>query len=427
MIKKDKPWWMCFDRWALVLMVLGAWVVNGANQLRVLGIGMVLAFIVKYALANEKWKMSEHPPELFSYTSWGVWTGLTGLFVCISHYFFWIHFKVLLQMIVMIWAIYGLLRLRMSERLIYWVIIIGCILQIVAVKLGYSFEKDYGVVIGEEHFGEARVSGLTGNANGLGFLLLSGVNCVMQLWRMRRSPFNILLKLILAGFVLAALYVTWQTGSRKTSAAMVILILGWLIWLLPQGKGIASLFIRSVAVIVLLAIGGLVFAFISDQTVVGKRFIELFDRGGGSVIGGVEDDVRSDMYKAGWQMFKENPIAGVGLAHYQLYYWKGAYSHSDYMEPLACTGLVGFFLYHSFNIFLLKRILHLRKRIKNADELYRLNAMLLTIFVNLLLGFGAPYWSSQRTYILLMTFVVYTWMLERRLMAEARNSIMRVS
>jgi hypothetical protein len=38
----------------------------------------------------------------------------------------------------------------------------------------------------------------------------------------------------------------------------------------------------------------------------------------------------------------------------------------------------------------------------------------LSLIVHLLLGLGAPYWSSQRSFIILTTFVTYTWMLEKK-------------
>ncbi len=414
MIKKEKPWFFCFDRWALFLFTLGAVTVHGANQLRILGGVLALSFIYKYIASNAKWKGLDHPPEVLSYTLWGLWTGLTGLLVCTSYEFFWQNYRVLLQMIVMIWAIYGLLRLRMSEKLVYYAIILGCVIQIVAVKLGYSFEKDIGIVVGEEQFGEERIAGLTGNANTLGFVMLAGFYCIMQVWRMKRSPINIVIKLMLIGLVAVSAYVTWQTGSRKTSSAMAVLIVGWSVWLLPQNKGINSLFLRVGSVIVLLIMGGIVVSFVSYETVVGKRFDQLLERGHGSIVVGVEEDIRFEMYQAGVRMFLEHPITGVGLGHFQLHFWRGLYSHSDYVEPLACTGLVGFLLYHSFNFFLLKRLLMLYRRVQNKDEKYKIGCMILVLSVHLLLGLGAPYWQTQRTFILMTTFVTYTWMLEKQ-------------
>lgn len=415
MMRKEKPWWLSLDRWALFLFSLGVVSINGRNQLRILGIGLVLACIYKYATANTKWKNYDHPPELFAYTLWGVWAGLTGVMVCASIPLFWANYRILLQNIMMIWSVYVLLRLTWSDRLVYWAIIIGCIVQMVAVRMGISVEKDVGMIIGEEVFGEERVSGLTGNANSLGFTMVTGFYCLMQVWQMKRSPINFILKVLLIGFMMASVYITWQTGSRKTSTAMIVLIIGWLVWVLPQGKGSSALFMRVGVLAAMLVVGGALLAFISDETMVGKRFKMLLEQGQGSVVVGLEDDIRADMYKEGIMMVLAHPIAGVGLGHFEYYYWAGAYSHSDYIEPLSCTGLVGFLLYHSFNGFLLMRVLRLRRRVRNNNDKYILNAILLSLCVHFLLGLGAPYWCGQRSAMLLTTFVTYTWMLERRL------------
>jgi O-antigen ligase len=232
---------------------------------------------------------------------------------------------------------------------------------------------------------------------------------------MKKSPINYIPKALLVAFVVVAVYVTFQTGSRKTSTAMTILIVVWVIWLLPQGKGVITLIWRASAGIVILIIGWSLLTLVLDETMVGKRFNELIDRGNGSLVLGVDEDIRIDMYRAGWRMFTEHPVAGVGLGHYQVFYWKGAYSHSDYIEPLACTGLVGFMIYHCFSILLARRILRLRKRVRDQNEKYKLDVMLLVLVTGWLLGFGAPYWSIQRHFVLVTTFAAYTWMLERRL------------
>lgn len=428
MEKKENPWWMSFDRIALVLFVIGAWTVNGSNQLRVLGITLVICFIAKYCLSSARWKYSDHPKEVFCYLLWGIWVGLSGLLVCSSKVFFWMNYRVLLQMCIMIICIYGMLRLRMSERLLYSVIIVGCVVQMLAVRLGYSLDLDENEIIsGVEQLGENRVSGLVGNANGLGFIMLSGVHCAMQMWRMKPSPLNLLWKILLVCFLISAIYMTFATGSRKTTMALGMLVVSWLVWLLPQNKGVSVLLLRIVLVLSIIAVSGTILAFVMNDTVVGQRFIALSERGGGSIVEGAEEDVRADMYKEGWKLFLAHPIAGVGLGHFQLYYWKGMYSHSDYMEPLACTGLVGFIIYQSFNLFLLMRISRLRRRVRDADEKYKLGAMLLTLVVHLLLGVGCPYWSAQRPYILLTIFATYTWMLERRLREGVRIKVMRHS
>lgn len=416
MKKIEKPWWRLFDRWILALFTAATCVINGPNQLRVLGILLVLTFAYNYTTSRAAWAVSNHPKELTFYALWGLWTGVTGVFVCSYLNVFWDNYEIVLQMIVMLFTVYGLLRLRMTERLVYWALILAGCIQMVATLLGYSQDKAAGIITrGIEVFGETRVSGLTGNANSLGFILVAGFACVMQLWKMKKSPFSLVWKGLLITFSCAAVYMIFETGSRKTTVGIGLMITGWLAWLLPQGKGISSFFMRLGVLIGLLAVCGAVLAFVANDTIVGKRFNELFERGHGSLIEGVERDSRAEMYRGGFEMFVEHPICGVGLGHFVVYFWEYSYSHSDYIEPLACTGLVGFILYHGFNVCFLLRLLRLRRRIHSGDERYKIDAMLLSLFVSLLLGMGSPYWSSQRQFILMTTFVTYAFMLERKL------------
>jgi hypothetical protein len=406
---------MSFDRWVLVLFVLGAWFLSGSNQLKVLGLLLSLGFIYKYVTSDQRWKFLDHPPETFSYTLWGVWVGATGLIVCTSIEIFYTNYRTLVLTCIMIWIVYGMLRQKLDDRLLYKVIIIASLGHIAAVQLGYTMELSTGEIITDAAAsGDDRVAGLVGNANGLGFVMVYGVECAILLWRMKRSSFNIFWKLFLILFVLLSAYITFSTGSRKTAAAIVVLIVGWLVWLLPIGKGVSTLFVRLGMIGLTLVISVSAFSFLIHKTLVGERFTQLSDRGKGSIVVGVEEDIRYEMYQEGLRMFREHPVAGVGLGHFNVYFWKGLYSHSDYIEPLACTGLVGFLLYHSFYFFLFRRLLKLYRRVRNGDEKYQIGGMLLALSVHLVLGFGSPYWQSQRTFILLIIFVTYTWMLEEK-------------
>lgn len=415
---------MNLGRVALTLFVFGAWVINGANQLRILGILLAISFCLEYVLSTQRWKLRDHPPEVFSYLFWGVWVGLTGLIVCLSKEVLFYNYKTLVQTCLMIWLVYAMLRLKMNARLLYITIIVGCLIQIVAARLGYSFDRDYGeVVLGSNNVGEERIEGLVGNANVLGFVMVSGIQCALLLWRMKPSPMNLFWKAILLMFIVLATYTTFSTGSRKTTVAIAILLVVWLVWLLPmQQKNVNILGMRVVAIAACFLLATSILTFVMTNTLVGKRYDELLNKGSGSLVVGFEEDIRYDMYKEGFKMFKAHPIAGVGLGHFQVLYWRNAYSHSDYMEPLACTGLIGFILYHSFNFFLFKRLLKLYRTVRTRDERYTIGVMMLTVTVHLLLGFGAPYWSSQRPFIMLTIFVAYTWMLEKKMKEETRNA-----
>jgi O-antigen ligase len=86
---------------------------------------------------------------------------------------------------------------------------------------------------------------------------------------------------------------------------------------------------------------------------------------------------RVDIWRATWEMFKENPFAGVGLGGYwaaipRYHDASGEYTpqqaHNDYLELLASGGLVGACVFLCFVFVLLRRA---RETLRRADALRR--------------------------------------------------------
>ncbi len=420
---KERPWWLYFDRWALVAFILGAGVLSGANQQRVVGIIMVLAFVVRYQLGSKSQKgrvLNEYPKELACYSLWAVWVGLTGVFVSVSLGLFWLNYRVLLQMVVLLWTVYGLQSIQMSDRLVYTSIIITASILALSGLLGYQLLESGEIVLDSGYSESDRVAGLAGNPNVLGGVLIYAVGCAMALWR-KRTSFAGVKKIMLVAFLLFACYITARTGSRKSVLIMALMLAIWVVWLLPKGKGLVGAILRLSALLILVGMVTLLLPLLMEQTITGRRFVEFIDKGHGDVVWAAEENIRYTMYVEGIKMFLTHPIAGVGLGHFVVYFAPGLYSHSDYIEPLATTGGVGFLLYESFYVFLILRIRRVLRVERDADERYLIHVMALTLFGALLLGLGGPHWSSQFLYILLTTFVVYLVRREHELKSMIEN------
>lgn len=111
-------------------------------------------------------------------------------------------------------------------------------------------------------------------------------------------------------------------------------------------------------------------------------------------------------------MFYSNPLTGVGWFQYRVLFWTGQYSHSDYIETLASTGLVGFILYQSWYCILVIRIIWLIWIQKDVEIRYQLKTMLLVVLSILFLGFGTPHYGSILVFLMLVSISVYTWRLK---------------
>ena len=153
--------------------------------------------------------------------------------------------------------------------------------------------------------------------------------------------------------------------------------------------------------------------FVLDNTVLGKRFEQFFNKGQGSIVAAAKANKRYDLYAEAVEIFLQYPLFGVGLDNFQVHSFLRAVSHSDYMEPLVNTGLIGFLLYQSFYGFLLFRSFALLRWVKDVETIYRLKMIIISVMTIMLLGLGYFHYTSQLVFTLLTTFSVYTWEIRR--------------
>ena len=133
-----------------------------------------------------------------------------------------------------------------------------------------------------------------------------------------------------------ALFLTLQveTASRRGFVVMVfMLVLQFVFVLLPYNDAKRSrkrmifyLFLVMVGAIALVAL----YDYIMTETVLGERL-------SGNMIGG--DQARMQYQTFAMEQFRKDPAFGIGIGG--VAFLNGVYSHSLYLEGLACTGLIG--------------------------------------------------------------------------------------
>ncbi|HVF43154.1 MAG TPA: O-antigen ligase family protein [Pyrinomonadaceae bacterium] len=122
---------------------------------------------------------------------------------------------------------------------------------------------------------------------------------------------------------------------------------------------------------------------------------------------------RVDIWRATWEMFKDHPVAGVGMGGYwvaipQYHDASGEYTpqqaHNDYLELLASGGVFGSALFLCFLFFLLKRAratLHSGDPFRRAATLGAL-AGLFGVAVHSLFDFGLHLTANAALFVLLV-------------------------
>ena len=221
-------------------------------------------------------------------------------------------------------------------------------------------------------------------------------------------------------FMIPAFVVLAASGSRK---AILIVIAGTFgVFVLKNTDYKRTL--RNIARVILISFVVVALIFVLSRlpvfAVITRRMMNLV-----SLLQGNETRRTSDAwirlaYNAlGIQLFKQHPVLGIGIANANLYtsayYGHNHYLHNNYIELLACGGLVGFFIYYSVWIYLL--IVFWKSR-KYRDRQYDICFILLLI--NVVMDYGLVTYYDKATYLFLLLF----WM-EKDNLKEQKQAFYR--
>jgi len=143
-------------------------------------------------------------------------------------------------------------------------------------------------------------------------------------------------------FSLVFLMVTVNTGSRSSVLCEVAVIVLFLYSQLKnmRGKSIDRLVKQILLIVGTLCIAILVFNAINSNNTSESGIRRLVDKFNEDSFSG-----RTDLYDLAWIMYKENPVFGIGYNNFATASGYGYFTHSTYMELLACTGTIGFVLF----------------------------------------------------------------------------------
>ncbi len=126
--------------------------------------------------------------------------------------------------------------------------------------------------------------------------------------------------------------------------------------------------------------------------------------------------LRFEMIELGIQTFLDNPILGIGIGNSDLVMSRelgqSVYFHNNYVELLACGGIVGTLIYYSIHIDLLRQLLRYRKNSSVAV------LFLMLILTSLITDYGAVSYFGKTTYF---NFMMYFAFLEHCKMTYGRR------
>lgn len=240
-----------------------------------------------------------------------------------------------------------------------------------------------------------RISNTFNNINTIGMLVAYA--CVIQVYLLINSGFS-----LSSLFMLPALVALAGTQSRK---ALILLLLG--VFLLVMIRNFHNKrFLRAVlhGVLILVAFAALIFLLL--QTGLFQGLLERMESLLRSYLGVGKLDIRTVMRRVGWAQFVKTPFLGIGIGSSGRLLAQAirlnTYLHCNYVELLACGGIVGFLLYYSIYAYLFTNIVIRGDR---SDPETLICTVLLLL--NLVMDYGAVSYSGKTQYFFFMIYFLH--------------------
>jgi len=178
--------------------------------------------------------------------------------------------------------------------------------------------------------------------------------------------------------------------ATKSRSGISLMVVGFLILLYYSfGKKYKLRFV------ILLSLIALIVNFLGQQEWLSQVSSRVKAVSESLITGSVSDastKFRFQLLRHGWESFKEHPAVGFGVgASYVL--TMGTYYHNNYIQLLVECGLLGFLLYYSIHIYLLRGLLAKLKEDSVAIVLFSL------VILSLIYDFSTSSYYDKLTYV----------------------------
>ena len=370
-LQPDRPAWTRLFEVTLVLFFVGSVLQNLYSWLppwnRLLG-----AFLVLLAIHGWSRRRGGIPAEIVLFGAFVAWGTLTGFLFARDQRLVLTYVRLLSQELALLFAVAEYVTERRAPTFAF-------LLLLVVPLCLWWYAYGTGELAAVQGGGKySRLQSLSDNPNTVGTLCaygLFGVGCF--LWN-RKKQGLVLWPLLVLPFIGPMLL---ASASRKSILAVGIFALAWAS--LAYGRGKVSKLRPALLLLMIAAALFLVGRFVVESTSVGERFRQ-------AAATPHLDVARYNLYQDGWMMFRQEPVYGVGLGNFVVHSRGGEYAHSDFMEVLATTGVVGLVLYFSIYLALWFRLRRVLKKRSDATSRYMIGLYQAMIITTLFIGLGTP-------------------------------------
>lgn len=377
----------------LFLFILGAITLSYLEGLSKIVILHGVCFTFLYIIYILYTKRIVILPEVIIYFAWVFWS-IGGAVNAANKEAYIQGLRTVIQISVMFFLISGLVSTRSNMFKIALIgLIIGGLIQSMFVCSTGELTTSIETI-------NARVQGLSKNANSFAFQMLTVIFAVFYFLEKKA---NYIIRFLLLLTLLVSFIGIIYSGSRNGFLCFLVFLFWWYLFCKQKKLPKHPILVYIILIIIFLILY-LSFTSLLEYTLIWKRFSAFDDN---------SSQTRLFLYKEGFEMISKKPIFGIGLNNFSESSKTGLYSHSDYIEVAANTGIIGFILYFSIYVILWFRLRRIKKNTVDAQLLQIIGVLKASILTILIFGIGKPHINSKLTWIYLSAVAGYTWQIEQ--------------
>lgn len=205
--------------------------------------------------------------------------------------------------------------------------------------------------------------------------------------------------------IIPSLMIIAASGSRKSIIIVVVGILMIIVLKNLKNKRFVQNLIKGTAGLVVAI--GLIFGLsrLSVFDVLRRRMTGMWTVINGTAVRGTSGYIRMVYNQIGIGLFKQHPLLGIGLHNANRYieqYYGHVHLHNNFVELLACGGIIGFLIHYSIYLNIFAGFWKTRKhRTREYDICFIL------FLIRFVMGYGHIQYYQIVTYFNLMVFFLF--------------------
>ena len=245
---------------------------------------------------------------------------------------------------------------------------------------------------------DIRISNELLNANTLG--MCAAYSMVINFYYILYERPRLLDLLMVPSLVIIA-----ASGSRKSIVIVVSGMLALVFLKNLQNKNFATNMLKGFIGLILVVGIFFLLSRLPIFEILRSRMNGLWSIVTGTAVKGTSGYIRMVYNETGIELFKQHPILGIGLHNASRYigqYYGHVHFHNNFIELLACGGIVGFLVHYSIYFCL---FVFFWKTRKNRTKEYDICLILLAI--RFVMGYGHIQYYQILTYFYLMVFYLF--------------------